>query len=162
MTTSVSIAPQWSQRVPSLRPSACDSSLIAVAPAPTSSAYRPYMLRRYCPPTKALLICPSEQCRTASIITAKRWFVDRPERRQASACAWCCGRGNRPGAWAGPASPRPRSSAPVRSRWRRPIGLRKVFDDGAGAVVLLVLVVHRLFLDLAALVAVSMAPSTPP
>jgi len=32
-----------------------------------------YMLRRYCPPTRyrAFEICPSEQCRTASIITAK-------------------------------------------------------------------------------------------
>ena len=36
----------------------------------------PYMLRRYCPPTsyKALEICPSEQQRTASIITAKTFW----------------------------------------------------------------------------------------
>jgi hypothetical protein len=51
---------------------------------------------------------------------------------------------------------RPRSNAPARSRWR-PDALRIEegidADDRVGAVVLLVLVVERLFLDLAALVA---------
>ena len=62
---------------------------IAVPPAPTLCDY---MLRRYCPPTsyKAFEICPSEQQRTASIITANTFWLSITAcfslARQASDC----------------------------------------------------------------------------
>jgi hypothetical protein len=77
-----------------------------------------YILRRYCPPTSnsALVICPSEQTRTASISTSNTFLLSitaccrRFELRRRFAAAWR--HGSRPGASTGFAFLH-RSSAPA-------------------------------------------------
>ena len=120
-----------------------------------------YMLRRYWPPTSnsACVICPSEQTRTASISTANTFSFSITACRRRSSIGADCG---------GVARVEIAQALQLRlllvlggadqlELLRRRIGVRVAegvdADDRVGAVVLLVLVVERLFLDLAALVA---------
>ena len=120
-------------------------------------------LRRYWPPTSknASVIWPSEQQRTASISTAKTLSP------ASAACRSRASAAGRSSAWRGlevaqpvelrPASPSSvaRASSSVGRARRRRRGLRKVLTPtiGSDAVVLALLVEHRLVLDPAALVA---------